>query len=424
MRDTALKILRRTERYTHLDMVYFTSGGFWQTFGGVGSNLFAFLLILVFANFLPKETYGTYRYLIALAGLLNIFTLTGMSEAVAQATAVGREGALRTAVGYQLKWNSLLMLVFLTLGGYYLLRENYALTGGLLVLGLTVPFINAFNTYGAYLVGRREFRLNNIFGVFSSFVYTLGMLAAIFWSGEVFFLVLAFALSTLFSNILFYYLTVRKFKPPEEPALDTLRFGRHLTYINLMGPLVGQLDSIILNHFFGPAALAVYSIATAIPNRAIPFIKDFVDLGFPKVAVKTPKEINKAFYKRIAQGLLVGGLFAGAYALIAPYLFTYLMPQYLDAVFFTQLLALNFIFAMPNRYVTVLLNSQRMSRKIFATNFIQNIMRFATYLVLGILGGILGLVIAHIFNSFIGLLINIATWRFPKRHVLLKKETS
>ncbi len=414
-KDRAVRLLRWSERRANLDLVYFASGSFWQTFGQAGSSVLALGLVLVFANFLPKETYGTYRYLISLAGILNIFTLSGMSQAVAQAVARGHEGALRTAVRYQIKWNLILMFSSWALGAYYLWHANVAYGAALLVLSLCIPLTNAFNTYGPYLAAKRQFRLNNVFSVLSTLIYTLGMLAAIFWSGQVIWLVVAYALTTLAANALFYYLTLRIFRPPVEPAPEVLKYGRTLTYIGFMAPVVGQLDSILLNHFWGPAQLAVYSIAMAIPNRGVPFIKDWIDLGFPKMARKTPEQINKTFYQRIGQGLLFGLLLAVAYALIAPLFFKYLMPQYLDAVFYSQLLGINFITAMPNRYISTLLSAQKMPKRIFANNLILNVIRIISYVVLGVWGGILGLVVAQVFNSSLGLLINIATWRFAQR---------
>lgn len=415
LKSRLISLLRWSEHYTSLDMVYFASGSFWQTFGQITTSLLGLGLVLFFANFLPKETYGTYRYILSLSGILSIFTLTGVSQAVAQATATGHEGALRTAVRYQLKWNLILMLVFFIVGTYYFVHENFAYTGALLILGIATPFTNAFNTYGAYLDGKRQFRLNNIFSIFSTLIYVGGMMAAVWWGGTVLWLVLTYAITTTCANIFFYVLTLKLFHPPIEPADDTLRFGRHLTYIKLLAPLTAQIDSIILNHFWGPASLAVYSIAMAIPNRAIPLIKDWVDIGFPKVAQKTPEEIDHTFYKRIGQGLIAGGILGGAWALIAPVFFMYLMPQYLEAISYTQLLGLSFIFAMPNRYITVLLNAQKMTERIFFTTIAANILTLLLYGILGILGGVLGLILAQIATAALSLTINIVTWRFARK---------
>ncbi len=185
-----------------------------------------------------------------------------------------------------------------------------------------------------------------------------------------------------------------------------------MTGINAVGVVVGQIDSIILNHFWGPAQLATYSIALAIPNRAIPFFKSWVDTGFPKIAAKSVWELNATLYRRVWQGLAAGVAVAAVYVFAAPYLFTYLMPQYVDATFYTQLLAAGFVFALPNRYMTMLFTSQKMSQVIFFNNLAQGLLRIAFYAILGIWLGVLGLVIVQAVFPSLSLLINIAVWLY------------
>jgi O-antigen/teichoic acid export membrane protein len=422
LKNRVIYLLRWSEQYTRLDMVYVASGSFWQTFGQVASNLLALGLMLVLANALPKETYGTYRYLLSLAGLLNIFTLTEMNQAVSRAVARGEEGALRSAVRYQLKWNALMMLAFLTLGLYYLSRENFAYTGALLVLGLAIPFTAAFNTYVAYLGGKRQFMLGSLFSVLATALYVAGMIVAVYVSGAVFWLIVVYAVTTLVASLTFYLITLWLFRPPLAPSPDTLTYGRRLSYTGFMSPIASQLDSIILSHFWGPASLAVYSVAMSIPSRSIPFVKGWVSIGLPKMAAKTREELDRSFYLRLAQGLALGLLMALAYALAAPYLFHYLLPQYTDAIFFTQLLGLSFVFALPNRYLSMLFVSQQMPGRVFVSQFTQNVIRIASYVVLGIWGGILGLVVAQVANSALGLLINILVWR--SRRLFFAQEAS
>jgi len=414
MKERLTSLLRWSEKYTKADMIYVARGGFWQILGQVLTSAFALALVMVFANYLPKETYGLYRYILSLAGILGIFTLSGMNQAVAQAVSVGNEGALRASVRYQLKWSIPQFLAFCALGGYYLYNGNGSVGISLLVMGVCVPLTLAFNTYGAYLAGKREFGLNSVFGIASTAVYALSMMAIVILNGDVIWLVVVYSLSTLGMTLLFYVMTLRMFNTPLEEAADVLKYGRELTLVDFMAPIVSQIDNIILTHFWGPAQLAIYSLARAIPDRATPFIKNFVSIGLPKFSAKTPAELNKLFYLRIAQGLLVGTLCTLAYVVLAPYLFTYLLPKYLDALFYSQLLSLNFIFGMPNRYVSTLMTSQKMSRRILVNSAVQSIARIVSYIVLGAWGGVLGLVIAQVANSFAGMLINILMWRSLK----------
>lgn len=410
--DRARALLRFSERYTKTDMVYVARGGFWISFGQAAASILSLLLVIAFANLLPKETYGMYRYILSLAGVLNIFALTGMNSAVARAVAGGDEGALSASVRYQLRWNIFMCGTFMALALYYALAGNLLLAGAFVVLGIFVPPTLAFNTYGAYLEGKKEFRLASIYSVISTFIYSAGMLAAIYFSGEVLWLIGAYATTTFAATAFFYFYVLRKFKPPKSSADETLRYGRQLTFIGFMEPIAAQVDKIILTHFWGPAQLAAYSIALAIPNRAQSFIKGWVGLGFPKFAEKTVPELNTMFYTRILQGMALGALIALAYVALAPYVFRYLLPQYLDALGYSQILALTLVFAMPNRYISLLFTSQKLVKRIFVNSALLLTIQITLLVLFALFGGITGLVVAYVVNAAIGVIVGIISWRY------------
>lgn len=407
----AHRLLRKSEKYTKTDMVYLARGSFWTTFGQSVSMLLSLLLVIAFANLLPKETYGTYKYILSLAGVLNIFTLTGMNSAVSRAVAQGNEGSLIISVKYQLKWNLLMFLGFLALGVYYLINGDRMFAVSFFILGVFVPATLAFNTYGAYLGGKKEFRIASVSNILSTIVYSIGVFLAIILSGKIEWLITAYAITSFVTTLYFYLYILRKFKPSPASNYDFLKYGRELSFIGFLGPITTQLDKIILAHFWGPAQLAVYSLALAVPERATSLMKNWVGIGFPKFSEKTSMEINTVFYKRISQGMFVGTAIAFAYILISPYLFRYLLPQYLESLLYSQILAISFIFAIPNRYTGLLFVSQKMTRVIFIKSIIQNIVRIILYVILGIIGGILGLIIANLACNILGLIINMIFWR-------------
>lgn len=423
LRNWVYRNLRQSEGLFKIDMVYLAKGGFWQTFGQIINNLLSFVLIIFFANFLSKETYGLYKYVISLGSILGIFALTGMNQAVNQAAANGHDDTLRTSVIYQLKWNVIVFLAFWLTGGYYFVNDNMLMASSFFILGVFSPLTLALNTYGAYLEGKKVFRLSNFFNVISTFVYVLGMITVVLLGKDLVWLIAAYSLTTFSSNLFFYILTIRMFRVKAGPADHVLKYGRDLTFIGLINPITSQVDSIILNHFWGPAQLAVYSLAMAIPNRAISFTKSWVNLGFPKLSTKTIEEADQAFYRRIIQGLSLGLIMTIAYVVIAPYFFKLLLPAYLDSVFYSQILMVSLIFAMPNRYISILFSAQKLTRLILVNSIAQSIIRILLYLSLGIWGGIFGLVLAQVLNSLISLLINTSLWRLKVRRETLRLST-
>jgi O-antigen/teichoic acid export membrane protein len=411
LKSKGYEILRWSEKYTKTDMVYLTKGGFWVSFGQMTSSVLSLLLVIAFANLLPKETYGLYKYILSIAGLMNIFTLTGMNNAVARNVARGNDGALRTSVRYQLKWNILMFLAFIIIGGYYFSNNDINLAISLWILGVFVPLILAFNTYGSYLEGKRQFSLASISSIISTTIYVVGILLTLLISKEVVWIIAAYAVTTFTSTILFYLITLYKFKPPLKDEGDTLKYGRELTFIGLIGPIASQIDKVILAHFWGSAQLAIYSLAMAVPERATSLLKNWVGIGFPKFSTKTQGEINSVFYKRIFQGMFLGVIASVGYIILAPFLFKYILPQYIDSILYSQILAISLIFAIPNRYISLLLVSQKLSKRIFINSLIQSSTRILLYIVMGVWGGIMGLIVANVSMSFIGLLVQIKIWR-------------
>ncbi len=392
-------------------MLYIAKSGSWVVLGQTMNSVLSLLLVIAFANLLPKETYGLYRYILSIAGILNIFTLTGMNNAVARAVARGGEDVLRPAVGYQFKWNLLMLAASYVLGGYYLSQGDQVLGTALLILGSFVPFTLAFNTYSSYLEGMKRFGLANVLSVLSTLTYSLGMLVALLLTDEVVWLIVAYTAATFIPAYVFYVYVVRRFGLGAAPDIrETEQYGRELTYLRFIDPVVSQVDKLILGSFWGAGPLAVYALASAIPARATLFIKSWVAVGFPKFAEKTFAEINQVFYRRIVQGMLIGLTATAGYIIVSPYVFTYLLPQYLESIRYSQLLAMNFIFALPNRYMSLLFTSQGLSRTLFSRTFMQSGIAVVLYVVGGIWGGVIGLVYANLLNTLIGTIINIGLW--------------
>ncbi len=400
-----------SQKYTKTDMLYLAKGGFWVGFAQTCNSIFSLILVIAFANLLPKETYGTYRYILSIAGMLNIFTLSGMNNAVSRAVAKGDEGVLRPAVMYQLKWNLLMFGASAFLAGYYFIHDDTILATSLLILGVFVPATLAFNTYGSYLDGKKQFRIAYSFSVLSTFVYSLGMFLTLLVTENVIWIVAVYAITTFIPSFIFYTYVIRTFKPPVAiDTADTLKYGRELTFLRFTDPLVSQIDKVVLAHFWGPAQLAIYSLALAVPNRATLFMKSWIAIGFPKFAEKSFKEINQVFWRRILQGMVVGIGVTLVYFFLSPHLFKYVLPQYLESIYYSQLLSLNFILAIPNRYISLLFTSQRLSYVLLKRTLIQGIITILLYVTLGMWRGLLGLVIANLCITVIGFLINLSLW--------------
>lgn len=414
MKEKIKNWLLWSQQYTQIDMLYVARGGFWSSLSFGVNSVLSLVLLIAFANLISKETYGIYKYILSLAHSLSFLTLTGMNMAVKQAVAAGREEVLPYAVKKQLKWNLLFLLGASALGSYYIFKGNHLFGASIFILGATYPLYAAFSTYGIYLSGKKQFKRNAVYGILGGAFYFVSMLAALFLTKNIMVLIAVYGISNLLPATFFYWLVLRseKFK---EAALkhekEVFRYGGHLTFVNVFSTISQNMDKILVFQFLGPVSLAVYSIASVIPERISGFMKNFMTIIFPKLSERTIEEIRPVFYKRVFQSMAVGGAAALVFIVSAPFIFKIFFPQYLDSLFYARLLSLSFVFLGPANYVGNVFYAKKMIKTIYYSSITANILRMVLFVVLGWYFGIMGMIAATLLTYAAGTVFNFFLWQ-------------
>lgn len=399
-----LRLLRWSERYTKTDMVYLAKGGFWLNLSSLSITLFSFVLYLAFARFLPKEVYGTYQYLLSISAIIMAFSLGGMNTAVAQAVARGYEGTYRIAIRLQLKW-SLIPLVGACLGaGYYAFQGNMELALGLLLIGIAIPFVTTFNTYGAYLLGKKDFKRVFLYNFALNVPYYAGLILASFFLKSA---IVLLAVNLFINSLILLYLhfrVLKKFKPGNSVDPEALSYGKHLSVMGTLTTIVGQLDNVLVFHFLGPVDLAIYTFATAIPDRAANFFKFFSFTSLPKFAEKSGAEIRTTIGPKLLKLTALVLLTSLVYMVLAPYLFRLFFPQYMDSVPFSALYALSMV-GIAGGVALSALTAQKRTKDLYAysivTPVLQLTLQYAGIVLYGLWGLVAGKTISVLLTSLI-----------------------
>ena len=391
--------LRWSERYTHTDMVYLAESGFWITLGSVCVSLFSLALYIVFARMLSPEVYGTYQYLLSAGALIGAFSLTGMNSAVIRAVAQGREGVLRPAVRTQLWWGILPFAISLAVALYYLTHGNTLLAVGFALTAIFMPINNALNTYSAFLGGKKDFKRLFFYNTFINIVF-YGTLISLAFTGPGALMLIAVNLITqLIGLSVAYRAVIRKNNLPNEVDKDTLQYGKHLSLMGVASSVVQYADNILAFHFLGPALLAVYAFATAVPDRIGGLLKFIPSALLPSLSQKEPGAVREAITSRsVALIACTALVVAGLYALAAPLIFHFLFPRYEISASYSQIYAFYMILIVANVFITAL----TAQKDIFALYVVNTAFPFFQFILqmLGIIFfGLWGLVGARITAS-------------------------
>jgi len=336
------RLLRWSEKYIKTDMVYAASGGFWLFFGQAAAAIFSLVLAVAFANLLEPEKYGNYKYVLSLAGIIGALTLSGLGTAVTRAVARQHEGTLRYAFRLSLLWSIGMIIVSAIGGAYYLFNNNILLGTSLFIIGAVSPIIAASSLYRPFLMGRREFRKAALYGLVQGVAPTLAVLIALLLKAPLLLLVLLYFSVNAITVWLLYRRAQKTAKNDTvDPVTDHL--GKHLSVMGVIATIAGKLDSILIFQLLGGAELAIFSLATTIPDTLRGSLKHITTLATPKFAQKTKREMKDAVWSKT--GLIFAGISVVTvfYIIAAPYIFDLLFPVYAESVTYSQVYALSLL---------------------------------------------------------------------------------
>lgn len=396
-------LLRKSETLFQTDMSYIVKGGFWLTLGQIVSSASSFLLVLLFANYAPKETYGIYKYILTIASILALPSLMGINTALTQAVARGYEGTIKPALRTRIAWGTLGSLGGILLAGYYyVIQADVILAGCLLIVALFSPFFDSLTAYESILTGRKDFKtLTNYFLVMQLFSVAV-MAATIFFTTNVFLIILSYFLPWTIGRTIALLITLHKQKPNDAMDPGTIPYGKHLSLMGVIGTISGFADRLLVFHFLGAVEMAVYSIALAGPDNISAVLKGANTLALPKFSESKSSDIKKSVFIKTLYFSGVVALVVGLYILAAPFLFALLFPKYMDAVLYSQVFAISLI-ATSSIIPYSALQAKKAQKELYFINTWVSLFTIVLLFVFMYLGGLMGLVIARVVNRFISL---------------------
>ncbi|NQU82944.1 MAG: oligosaccharide flippase family protein [Parcubacteria group bacterium] len=369
LKEKIYKVLKRSQKYTQTDMVYLAKGGFWLGLGQTITSLAALALTFAFANLLSAKTFGTYRYVLSVAGILAIPTLSGMNTALLQAVARGKEGSFIPILKTKLKWGTLASLGSIITGGYYLLQGNNTLGFAFLIISLFLPLINSFIIYESFWGGKKRFDIQNKYRIITHILATCIVILTLIFTKNIFIILLAYFSSWTVLHFIFLGLTMKKVNFNKEQDEKTIPYGKHLSLLSIMGKVDNNLDKIILWHFLGPASIAIYFIALALPLKIKDVFKVIPGLAMPKFSQRTSEELKKTVPKRMLQMLVIITPIIVLYIILAPFIFKLLFPKYLQFVAYSQVYALA-LFAVPRSLAGTSLSAKMKTKSLWISNLV------------------------------------------------------
>ncbi|TSC72510.1 MAG: polysaccharide biosynthesis protein [Parcubacteria group bacterium Gr01-1014_70] len=403
------------ERFLKTDIRYLLRGSFWLSLGSIISMAIAFILSIIYARYLSKEVYGSYRFILSTIGMAGIFSLPGMNIAIVRSAARGYDGTFRKGSRFIFFTSFGISLIAWITAFYYYARKNTPIAAGLLVAGMLIPFMEGLGNWRGYLDGKKQFRIKTVYNMAAHVFYFMCMLGAMLYIYienlsimiSVPLLAGAYIGGRALPNLLFHWKVMRTIPKNAPEEQNALMYGLHLSASTIPSTIATYIDSILLFTFLGPAALAVYSFAIALPEQIKSFMENSATVSFSKLAshIESPEAHPEDRKRQLVQKIIRASLFSGiavvGYILLAPFIYNVFFPRYTESVIYSQVFALSLIL-FPFGIFGDALKAEGNMRKIYVHSIGAPVLQIAALLALvplyGLWGAVAGRVIGRLLN--------------------------
>ena len=252
------------DRHLKTDTAYLAGGGVWLVIGQVVAMLAGFLMSLTFAHLISKETFGTYKFILSVAGILGIFSMTEIGTAITRAVANGFGGTLKQGFKINLKWSVGMLIGGFGLGIYYYISGNNVLSISFILAGIFIPITTSASLYAAYLLGKKDFRKITMYGTIRNIVPAAILILTLFLTQNLVIIMAVCFISATITALVLYIITVKKFqKENDKIDMELSTYSRHLSLMQVIGGIANFIDKILVFHYLGAAPLAIYAFAIA-----------------------------------------------------------------------------------------------------------------------------------------------------------------
>lgn len=404
LKKVTYHLLQKSERHTKTDMVYLASGGFWLTLKMVVAGILALALSIAFANLLPPQVFGEYKYFFSIFGLLAITALPGLGSSVIRSVAKGFEGTTLVAVKTRVRWAMIGSFGSAIIALYYYIQGNNILAGAFLLGAIFLPVTDTLNMFNTILTGKRLFKISVWYEASIQAVSISAIILAIFLTNNLIVILATYFIAYTTTRFIVFLLVLKRHATNKKVDTEAISYGKHLSVMEILGIVANTVDTILLWQFLGAVPLAVYSFAKAIPAQINSAFGKIATLALPKFAQRNWNDIRETMLYRITILFLVVLIAVATYIALAPYIFNLLFPKYLDAIIYSQIFALTLL-AFPKKMLGAALNAHARKRELYIFYIATPILKITLVAILIPTFGIMGAIFSEISTQVFSLLL-------------------
>ncbi len=383
-----------TQRWTKTDMLYLAKGGFWVTLEKTIFNILGIASMLVLANYLDKNTFGIYQYVLSLFAIFQLSSLTGINSSLPLTVARGNEATFPASVRTKIKWGFIGFFISVLMGIYYIIKQDHVLGYSLIIISLAVPFADSFYLYNRYLIGLKKFKDFSKNNILIKILSVSFIIAVVLLTNNIFIILILTIFPPIFLNIFYTFKYYKKYPPNNNMDNKSIAMGKHLSAINLLSGIIKNADKIIIFHFLGTTQIAIYTFAMMPVSKIRNIISGNVStLAIPKIGSKSLQELKQILPKKVKTITIFLSLIILIYFISAPFLFNMFLPKYTDSIFLSRVFSLSLLLVPSGLFSSSLLANLK-KKELYLINSVMPFLKILLFSIFLPLWGSLGMILA------------------------------
>jgi len=367
-------MIRRLADRFDFDLEYYLSGASLLLVDQATTLALALATTWCFTNLVPKEVYGAYGYVLAVAGMLTLIALPGVSQAIQRSAARGFDGALAAGMQMRMRGGAVAGVVMALFAVVLFAWDRPSVAGGAMVAAALFPLVYAMDDYRSVLFGKQRF---GVYLGLHTMIQTLvaGATITAIVAGLPFFAILAanFAARST-GNALALVVMRRRVLTNNEVDDDFKSFGWNLSLVGVIGGISYQLDRFIVGSMLGLEVMAGYELALRLtdPLRTLGVFLN--KLVFPRAVRVSGAAVARRFFLRVLPMAVMLALIGLLATVVVGPIMGWLFPKYPEAVLPTRWLIWSALAAVVLIYLeTFYISQERFHRTYYVASTLRPI---------------------------------------------------
>lgn len=369
-------------------------------------RLLGFAVIYVLVRAMSKDQFGEYQFVLSVFGMVAMFGLPGLNNAVMQSVARGFSGTFRASIAPSMFASAIgsLLLAIVALWKYFV--GDFELAVAFLVAAIAFPLVHGLRRWQGYKSGTENFHFilinETLFGFLVSFA-VIG--AALAQPGSIVWPLVAMLLVLATQNVINTFRVLSRIASDEPNEAGSVGYGIRTTFYLAFNLVANHLDKVLIYAFFSPASVALYFLAEKVAELAKSVAQNIV-------AVLAPRFAKAETYSRKLDSVLRTLTFVLG-VLIILFAFTVLPPgiellfgrDYVAAIPYAQALLFTVVIGnhatFRNRFVSSKLDERSMRHILIGISVVRMVSSLALVPFFGIVGAVLSTALYRVASTVI-----------------------